>query len=198
LLEVSVTLDKPAPQGVDDPRVGTDYEIARGGERRRIAELKHFRRVRLGESLALVFESRDTIRSALEEALRTDRIDDPDRVASEMAAFNEVVPRPGELAAALFLEVADPADLSAAVLRHQGVEHTVFIEVAGTRIRGVPESVSPAGEQAPAHYLRFRLDTEQRSAIRSGSAVATGTDHPDFAVTIQLDDDQRRALAEDL
>lgn len=191
-------LEEPAPLGVDDLRVGADYEVARGAERRRIAELKHLRRVQLGESLALVFENRDTIRSTLEEALRTDRIDDPDLVASEIAAFNEVLPRPGELAAALFLEVADPADLTAAVLRHQGVEHTVFIEVAGTRTRGIPESVSPPGEHAPAHYLRFPLDAAQRTAIRSGYAVATGTDHPNLAVTIQLDDDQCRALAEDL
>jgi len=179
-------------------RAGAAYELDRGDERHRIAELKQPRRIHLGDTLALVFENRDTIRSTLEEALRTERIDDPERVARELAAFNAVVPDPGELAALLFLEVADPADLAAAAARLQGVESTVFIEVEGKRVRGVPEVVSPPGETAPAHLLRFALEPDQRVAVLAGSAIATGTDHPHLTVTIQLDEEQRRAVAADL
>jgi Protein of unknown function (DUF3501) len=193
-----MTLEGSAPIRLDEVRVGQAYETMRGDERRRVAELKRFRRVHLGDALALVFENRDTIRSTLEEALRTERIDDPDRVAGEVVAFNAVVPAPGELAAALFLEVADPADLNAAALRLDGVEQTVFLEVAGTRVRGVPEAVFPPGESAQAHYLRFRLDPEQREAIRSGSTLVAGTDHAACAVAVALDEEQRRAVAEDL
>jgi hypothetical protein len=179
-------------------RAGAAYELDRGDERHRIAELKQPRRIHLGDTLALVFENRDTIRSTLEEALRTERIDDPERVARELAAFNAVVPDSGELAALLFLEVADPADLAAAAARLQGVESTVFIEVEGKRVRGVPEVVSPPGETAPAHLLRFTLEPDQRAAVLAGSAIATGTDHPHLTVTIQLDEEQRRAVAADL
>jgi Protein of unknown function (DUF3501) len=193
-----MTLEESDPIRLDEVRVGQAYETMRGDERRRVAELKRFRRVHLGDSLALVFENRDTIRSTIEEALRTERIDDPDRVAGEVGAFNAVVPAPGELAAALFLEVADPADLNAAALRLDGVEQTVFLEVAGTRIRGVPEEVSPPGESALAHYLRFRLDPEQREAIRSGSSLVAGTDHAACAIAVTLDEDQRRAIVGDL
>jgi Protein of unknown function (DUF3501) len=193
-----VTLEGSAQLDRDDVRVGAAYELARGEERRRVAELKRFRRIHLGETLALVFENRDTIRSTLEEALRTERIDDPDRVAGEIAAFNAVVPEPGQLAAVLFLEVADPADLAAAAAQLQGVEGTVFIEVAGTRVRGVPEAVSPPGESVPAHYLRFSLEPEQRAAILGGAAITTGTDHPNVGVSVQLDEDQRRSIASDL
>jgi len=193
-----VTLEGSTPLRLDEVRVGQAYEAMRGDERRRIAELKRFRRVHLGHALALVFENRDTIRSTIEEALRSERIDDPEQVAGEVAAFNTVVPAPGELAAALFLEVADPADLSAAALRLDGVERTVFLEVAGTRVRGVPEAVFPPGEVALAHYLRFQLEPEQRDAIRSGSALLAGTDHPACDVAVVLDDEQRRAIAADL
>jgi hypothetical protein len=193
-----MTLEGSAPIRLDEVRVGQAYETMRGDERRRVAELKRFRRVHLGDALALVFENRDTIRSTLEEALRTERIDDPDRVAGEVVAFNAVVPAPGELAAALFLEVADPADLNAAALRLDGVEQTVFLEIAGTRVWGVPEAVFPPGESALAHYLRFRLDPEQREAIRSGSTLVAGTDHAACAVAVALDEEQRRAIAEDL
>jgi hypothetical protein len=98
----------------------------------------------------------------------------------------------------LFLEVADPADLAAAASQLQGVEHSVSIEVAGTRVRGVPEAVSPPGESVPAHFLRFRLEPDQRAAILAASAIAIVTDHPNLGVAVQLDEEQRRAVASDL
>ncbi len=193
-----MTPEGSAGIGRDDVRVGEPYERARGDERHSVADLKRFRRVHLGDRLALVFENRDTIRSTLEEALRTERIDDPDRVATEIAAFNAVVPGRGELAAVLFVEVADPADLAAAATQLEGVERAVFIEVAGIRVRGVPEVVSPPGEIAPAYYLRFNLEPGQRAAVLGGSPIAAGTEHPNLAVTVELDEEQRRAIAAEL
>jgi hypothetical protein len=178
-----------------DVRAGADYEYVRGEERHRIGELQRVRRVRLGETVTLVFENRETIRSTLEEALRTERIDDPERVAAERAAFDAVVPPRGELAAMLFLEVADPADLAAAAA---AIEDTVFLEVAGARVRGVPEAVAPPGERAPAHYLRIALEPGVRAAVLSGAAIAVGTDHPNLTVLVQLDEEQRQAIVADL
>jgi hypothetical protein len=195
---VLVTLEGSVQLELDDARAGAAYEGVRGEERHRISELKRTRRVRLGATLALVFENRDTIRSTLEEALRTERIDDPERVAAERAAFNAVVPAEGELAAMLFLEVDDPADLGAAAAGIEGIEEHVFLEVAGARVRGVPEAVAPPGESAPAHYLRFALDDRERTAVLSGAAIAIGADHPNLTVLVQLDEEQRQAIAADL
>ena len=198
LEDVSVTIEGSVQPGFGDVRVGAVYEVARGDERQRVADLKRRRRIHLSDTVALVFENLDTIRSTMEEALRTERIDDPERVAGEVLAFGAVLPEAGQLASVLFLEVADPADLAAAAAHLEGIEHHVFIEIAGTRIRGVPEAVSPPGESVPAHYLRFSLDTDERAAIRGGSAIAVGTDHPRLGVTVQLDEEQRQAVAADL
>ena len=184
--------------GLDDVRAGSAYEAARADERRSVAELKGPRRIRVSDTLALVFENRDTIRSILEETLRTERLDDPDRIAGEIAAFNAVVPEPGQLGALLFLEVADPADLGAAASDLQHIEHSIFVEVDGSRTRGIPEEVAPPGESAPAHFVRFSLDPEQRAAILTGSAISVGTDHPNLTVSVALDDAQRQAIAADL
>jgi hypothetical protein len=197
-MEVFVTPEGSARFGLGDVRVGAAYELARGDERHRIAELKRSRRIHLGDTLALVFENRETIRATLEEALRTERIDDPDRVAGELAAFNAVVPEPGQLVALLFLEVADPADLAIAAAQLEGIEQAVFIEVGGTRVRGVPEAASPPGESTPAHLLRFNLEPDQRAAILAGSAIVVGTDHRNLTVQIQLDEEQRASVAADL
>jgi hypothetical protein len=197
-MEVFVTVEGMEQLDPGDIRVGAAYELTRGEERHRVAALKHPRRIHLGATLALVFENRDTIRSTLEEALRSERIDDPDRVAGEIAAFNAVLPDPGQLAAVLFLEVADPADIAATAANLEGVEHSVYLEVAAGRVRGVPEAVSLPGDSVAAHYLRFGLEPEQREAIRSRSAIAVGTEHPHLMVRVQLDEDQRAAVAADL
>jgi uncharacterized protein DUF3501 len=181
-----------------DVRAGADYEHVRGEERHRVGELQRVRRVRLGQTVTLVFENRETIRSTLEEALRTERIDDPERVAAERAAFDAVVPARGDLAALLFLEVADPADLAAAAAAIDGIEHTVFLEVAGVRVRAVPDGVSPPGESAPAHYLRIGLEPAMRAAMLAGAAITVGADHPNLTVLVGLDEEQREAIASDL
>jgi hypothetical protein len=58
--------------------------------------------------------------------------------------------------------------------------------------------VAPPGESAPAHFVRFSLDPEQRAAILTGSAISVGTDHPNLTVSVALDDAQRQAIAADL
>lgn len=193
-----MTGDGSAPLGVDEVRVGAAYESVRSRERQRAGDRTQPRRIRLGESLALVFENRDTIRAVLEEALRTERIDDPERVAAEVAAFNAVVPEPDTLAAVLFLEVADPADLNAALLKLDGIERTVFIEMGGTRVRGAPDDVFPPGDSGLAHYLRFALEPHHREAIRNGGSVVAGSDHPNCTLIVELDQAQRQAIIEDL
>lgn len=193
-----MTGEGSSPLRVEDVRVGAAYETARGEERRRIAELKSPRRVALGESLALVFESRDTIRATLEEALRTERVDDPARVASEIEAFNAVVPAAGELVALLFIEVPDPADLNSALLRFDGIERTIFMEIGEARVRGVAETVFAPGEGAVAHPLRFRIEPAARESIRSGAPVSIGSDHSNVALTVALDEAQREAITEEL
>ncbi|MFZ0180323.1 MAG: DUF3501 family protein [Candidatus Dormiibacterota bacterium] len=195
---MSVTSEGTARLGLDEVRAGSVYEAARADARRGLAESKGVRRVRLSDTLALVFENRATIRSILEETLRTERVDDPDRIAGEIAAFNAVVPEPGQLGALLFLEVADPADLAAAASDLERVEHCIFVEVAGSRTRGIPEAVAPPGESAPAHFMRFSLDPEQRAAILSGSPIIVGAEHPSLSVSVALDNAQRHAIAADL
>ena len=182
----------------DEIRTGPEYERARSQARRDIAELRRHRRVALGELLTLVFENRETIRSLIEEVVRAERITEGVAVDQEVAVFNAVVPGPGELEATLYVEVADPADLASRLEELQGVEEAVYIEVAGRRTAGRPRQLSLVEEPAPAYYVSFELDPQQREAWLSGAPVSAGVDHPGVRATASLDDEQRRSLAEDL
>jgi len=182
----------------DEVRVGSDYEEARAESRRGIAELKRHRRVAIGELLSLVFENHDTIRFAAEELIRAERVRDPDVISRDVAAFNAVVPSPGELGAVLYVEVSDPAELGARLEQLAGVEQTAYLEIAGSRVPGVCHELALPEEPASAYYIGFTLSSEQREAWLRGSTVVAGVEHPAIAACAALDDEQREALAADL
>ena len=182
----------------DHVRIGTTYEEVRPDARRGVAALKRPRRVSLGRDLAVVFENRDTVRAALEETLRAERITEPQRVATEAEAFSGLISGPGELLAVLYLAVSDAADLAAAAAQLDGVERAIYLEVGGCRIGAVADDTAPAEESPAAFAVRFHLDQAARDAWLGGAKVRLGVEHPAISVTVDLDDDQRRAVAEDL
>ena len=152
----------------------------------------------LGDLLSLVFENRETIRSLIEEVVRAERLTDTAEVEREVEAFNAVVPREGELEATLYVEVADPAELGARLEDLTGVEDAVYLEVAGRRAEGRPRALAASDDPAPAYYISFGLDAEQREAWLSGAAVLAGVEHRAISASVALDQEQREALAADL
>ena len=77
------------PLAVNDVRPPAAYEPVRAEARRQVIELKRNRRIQLSPILSLVFENRDTVRSVIEELLRAERIEDPQRIAEEVEVFSE-------------------------------------------------------------------------------------------------------------
>jgi hypothetical protein len=187
------------PLAVSDVRPPAVYEPVRADARRQIIELKRHRRVTLGPLVSLVFENRETVRAVVEELLRAERIDDPERIAEEVAVFNELIPADRELSATMFLEVTDPAELGERLAELRGIESAVHLEVDGERTAQVHEQGRSRDDRTSSvHYLRFRLSDEQRAAFLRGAEVALVADHPALAVRTVLTEDQRMALAGDL
>jgi hypothetical protein len=189
---------EPGSISAEHVRVGTTYEEVRPEARRAVAELKRALRVSLGRDLVLVFESRDTVRAALEETLRAERITEPQRVAAEANAFGALAPHPGELVAVLYLAESDPADRAAAAARLEGIERAVYLEVGGRRIGGAADDTAPAEETPAAFAVRFQFDQAAQDAWLGGAEVRVGVEHPAISVTVDLDDEQRKAVAGDL
>src|SRR5437588_5260270 len=138
-------------------RVGQAYEGVRTAERTRLIEIKRPRRVQLGDLMSLVFENRDTLQRALEEALRSDRTADPDHVASEVAAVNGVLPPDRGLCALLCYEVIDPADLQQRIEAFEGIQHRVMLEVGTVSI---PARASEAEPGAAVHLLFLAMEED--------------------------------------
>lgn len=191
--EASLTGD-PRLQAAD-LMAGADYERARAGSRAEAIDLRRRRRVHLGELLSLVFENRETLRAAAEEALRADRIADASEVASEAARFGALLPVPGGLAASLYPEVADPAELAGLAEDLAAIAAAIRLEVAGA---AAVTEVLPSEVPTPAAYLRFGLTAAQREAWLEGAPVRLAVSHPRCSAAAILSDEQRAAISADL
>jgi hypothetical protein len=187
------------PLAVTDVRPPAAYEPVRAEARRQVIELKRHRRVALGPLVSLVFENRETVRAVVEELLRAERIEDPDRIAEELDVFNRLIPADRELSATLFLEITDPAELSVRLGELRGIEASVHLEIDGERVpQAHEEGRSREDRTSSVHYLRFRLDDFHRGALLEGAEVAVVADHPNLHARTVLTEEQRMALAGDL
>lgn len=188
------------PLTLADIRPPSAYEPVRAEARRRVIEIKRPRRVALGDQLTLMFENRETVRGVIEELLRAERIEEPERIVEEMRIFNALIPGPGELSATLFIEITDQAELSRRLGELRGIESAVHLEVGGTRVQvRHEEGRSREDRTSSVHYLHFRLSEQERAAFLSGGFdVCVVADHPAYSARAALEERQRMALAEDL
>src|SRR4029077_13249418 len=119
------------------------------------------------------------VRAVVEELLRAERIDDPERIAEELAVFNPLIPGDRELSATLFLEITDPAELASRLGELRGIEKSVYLEVDGERIAPVAGPGRERDDRAGSvHYVRFLLNEAQRATALRGGSIAVVVDHP--------------------
>ena len=175
------------------------YEAVRAEAIRGLLAEREPRRVAVGDLLSVLFENRLTVTGVVEEHLRASQIEDPERIAEEVAVFNALIPGPREIGATLFLECDDAATAGRRLRELPGISGHVHLEVDGGRA----ERVSIAAEglevgEKPVELLRFRLTEEQVAALERGGEVVVLCDHPGHRARAVLDEAQRRALAEDL
>jgi len=188
------------PLSVEEVRPPSVYEEVRGETLRRTLEVKVPRCVVLGDMLTVLFENRQTLMLALEEQLRAGQVEEPERIAEWTAIFNALIPGEGELAATLYPEIGDAAELGRRMRELPGIAGCIHLEVDGVRVERVESDAagrfSPGDD--PVQHLRFRLSEGQRAALRQGAEVALRCDHPGHRARTALDEPQRLALAEDL
>lgn len=187
------------PLTVAEVRPPARYEPVRAEALRQDVELKGPRCVALGELLTVLFESRRTVTTALEEQLRAGEVEEPERIAAEVATFNALIPGDRELAATVFLDIEDAAALGRRLRELPGVTGAIHLEVDGApveRVEAGAHGVTFDGE--PVRHLRFRLTEEQCAALVSGAEVVVCCDHLGHRARATLGEEQRRALVEDL
>ena len=98
-----------------------EYEKVRAERRREIVELKKARRVSVGRYLTFVFENRSTVWFQIQEMVRAERIVETSKIAEEVEVYNALLPKPGELAATLMIEIDQASEIKPVLDRLLGI-----------------------------------------------------------------------------
>ena len=190
------------PIAIDEILNLYEYEKVRDERRRAVIALKAERRVAVGRYLSFVFESRETVWFQIQEMIRTERIVDPGKIAEEVAVYNALLPRPGELAATMFIEIEQPDRVKPVLDDLLGIDTRDYVrlQVGSHVVVGAFEaghSDEDLAKLSAVHFVRFALPPAARSEF-AAAEVALVVDHPNERARTVLGPATRRRLAEDL
>jgi len=179
-----------------------DYERVRDARRRDVIALKAERRVAVGRHLSFVFENRQTVWFQIQEMVRAERLVDEAKIAEEIAVYNTLLPRPGELAATMFIEIGEPERIKPVLDALLGIDTRDYVrlQVGPDVVVGAFEaghSDEELGKLSAVHFVRFVLPPAARPRFAE-SEVTLVVEHPNERGRTVLSDTTRRRLAEDL
>ena len=181
----------------------TVYDRARAILRPLCMAEKDRRRLAVGEHLTLLFENRQTVWYQIEEILRVERIFEDAQVNHEIATYNQLLPKPGELSATLLVEYSDEAERDTELRRLLGLERHLWMVVDGQRVaaRFDERQMSP-DEISSVQFIAFALggivDAERFSQLAAAGRVEIEADHPDLAAKATVGGALGAALGADL
>jgi hypothetical protein len=180
------------------------YAALRDAYRERVIEHKRTRRVALGELATLLFEDRETLRFQVQEMLWVERIQDPDRVQTELDVYNELMPGEAELSATLFLEITETSEIRPTLERLAGLERALWLVLgeapAETRIAARFDARQfEAGRVSAVQYLRFPFDAPARAGFGEPRVRARlRIEHPSYRREEEIPPAVRAALIDSL
>jgi hypothetical protein len=179
------------------------YSQHRAKIREQVLAHKKRRTLQLGEHLCVLFEDETTLRYQIQEMLRIERVEDPAGIQQELDAYNPLVPDGDNWKATLFIQFPDVEERRRALVRLKGIEHCMWLEVAGYhRLYAIAdEDLLRENDQktSAVHFLRYQLNASLIQSIQRGAAFVFGCDHPDYTVTPAIiPETLRAALCADL
>ena len=174
----------------------------RDARRRDVIALKAERRVAVGRTLSFVFENRQTVWFQIQEMVRAERLVDEAKIAEEIAVYNTLLPRPGELAATMFIEIGEPERIKPVLDALLGIDTRDYVrlQIGPDVVTGSFEaghSDEELGKLSAVHFVRFPLPPAARRRFAE-SDVALVVEHPNERGRTVLSETTRRRLAEDL
>ena len=178
-----------------------EYERERDDFRRHIVEMKKRRRVQLGDLLTITFENTDTMRFQVQEMARIERMLTDEQIQNELDTYNQLIPGPNELSGTLFVEIDNKERLYEWLPKLVGIQRAVSIWLHdGSSVPSIPEDEERLTREettTTVHYLKFHLTPEHVDAFTAGP-VRIVVDHPNYNAVVELTEEQRSELVEDL
>jgi len=158
--------------------------------------------VSVGRYLTFVFENRSTVWFQIQEMVRAERIVETSKIGEEVEVYNALLPRPGELAATLMIEIDQASEIKPVLDRLLGIDTRDYVKmtVGPHVIVGefeVGHSDEERGKLSAVHFVRFALPPAARQLFATAE-VALVIEHPNERARTVLSDETKRSLRDDL
>jgi hypothetical protein len=162
--------------------------------------LKQPRRVGVGDRLTFIFENHDTVLFQIQEMLRAERAVREEKIAEEIAVYNELVPKANELSATLMIEIPDTQQIRPELDRLIGIDEHVYLEIGGDRVRATFDAKQFESDRISAvQYVRFPLGPTLACKFCDRAVrVRLCIDHSNYRHATEIDGAARESLAADL
>ena len=178
------------------------YSRERNAYRSRVIAHKKLRTVHAGEHVTLIFEDETTIRYQVQEMLRIERIFEEEGIRSELETYNPLIPDGANWKATMLIEYPEAEERQRRLAELKGIEDRTWVQVEGhARVFAIAdEDMERENEEktSAVHFVRFELDAGMRLALKRGSGLAIGVDHPNYGASVEAAPEVRLSLAGDL
>jgi len=179
------------------------YAKQRSEFRARVMAHKKNRIVHLGGHVTLIFEDELTVRYQIQEMLRIEKTFEEAGIQDELQAYRPLIPDGRNLKATMMIEYEDPVERKRELAQLKGVEDATYVQVDGCpRVHAIADEDlerENAEKTSSVHFLRFELDPAMIAALKNGSALAIGVDHPHYRVRLdEVSPEVQSSLAGDL
>jgi hypothetical protein len=178
-----------------------EYAEKRAAFRAEVIEHKKHRQVFLGPHATLYFEDALTMKYQIQEMLRIERIFEAAGIQEELEAYNPLIPDGRNWKATFMIEYPDVEERQAALARMPGIEDKVWVRIGEEKVYAIAnEDLDRTREDktAAVHFLRFELSEGAGNALRGGAPLSMGIDHDALDYAVDIPDDVRASLIEDL
>ena len=163
--------------------------------------LKEKRRVLVGDHVTLHFENRDTMHYQVQEMLRAESSWlRPGAIDEELAAYNPIIPRQGELSATMMIEYATAAERALMLPQFVAIDRHVWLRIgdAPAVLATFDEGQIDEHKVSSVQYVKFALGDEHRRLLATdGTVLRITIDHPAYRAQAVLSEETRKALAAD-
>lgn len=183
----------------DDILALDQYELIRKEKKEEAIARKELTRMAVGPHATILFETWDSMWLQIQEMLRIEKGGD-EQLADELAAYDPMVPKGGELTATLLFEIEDEDRRDAFLRTIGGIEDHISVEVAGETIPARAEGDTKRtresdGKASSVHFLHFEFTPSAIAAWKKGEGrVMVVIDHPNYGHAATIGDDARAFL----
>ena len=180
-----------------------EYTEMRDDYRKKIMAHKENRRLELGNNILLSFEDKLIMQYQIQEMLKAEKIFDAAGIEEELAVYNPLIPDGANWKATMLIQYPDVEQRQLQLTRLIGIEDLIWLQVEGfDKVYAIADEDlerDNAEKTSAVHFLRFELDTDMITAVKSGANISAGVEHENYQQVVSpVSSHLRDSLASDL